>query len=290
MILVVGSTGSVGGRIVRGLLGRGESVRALARPSSNHAPLSQAGAAVVFGDLTDPASLAGACRGVDTVITTATVSKTGTDTIEHVDLEGTARLIDAAREAGARHFIFVSTVGASPDAPHPLFRAKGIAEQRLRESGLAFTILQPSVFMDVWFPMLIEMPAFSGRPVTLVGQSMRRHAFIAEQDVAAFAVAAVFEPAARHATLVIGGPEAVTFRDVVRAYEEASGRAIEVRSVAPGEPIPGVPDAVSGLAAALESFDTVIPMQDLARRYGVTQTSVLDFARARVSAGRAGAR
>jgi uncharacterized protein YbjT (DUF2867 family) len=285
MILVAGATGSVGGRIVHGLLGRGESVRALARQSSKHAPLTEAGATVAFGDLTDPASLADACAGVDTVITTASVSKTGTDAVENVDLQGTSRLVDAARQAGARHFIFVSTVGASPESPHPLFRAKGLVEQRLRESGLAFTILQPSVFMDVWFPVLIEMPAFSGRPVTLVGRSTRRHAFITEQDVAAFAVAATSVPAARNATLVIGGPDAVTFRDVVRAYEEASGRAIAIQSVAPGEPIPGVPEAVSGLAAALESFDTVIPMREMARQYGVIQTSVPDFARARVAAG-----
>jgi uncharacterized protein YbjT (DUF2867 family) len=285
MILVAGATGSVGGRIVHGLLGRGESVRALARQSSNHAPLTEAGATVALGDLTDPASLADACAGVDTVITTASVSKTGTDAIENVDLQGTSRLVDAARQAGARHFIFVSTVGASPESLHPLFRAKGLVEQRLRESGLEFTILQLSVFMDVWFPVLIERPAFSGRPVTLVGQSTRRHAFIAEQDVAAFAVAATSVPAARNATLAIGGPDAVTFRDVVRAYEEASGRAIAIRSVPPGEPIPGVPEAVSGIAAALESFDTVIPMEEMARQYGVTQTSVLDFARARVAAG-----
>jgi NADH dehydrogenase len=132
--------------------------------------------------------------------------------------------------------------------------------------------------------MLVELPLFSGQPVTLVGESRRRHSFIAEQDVAAFAVAALGNPEARNCTLEIGGPEAVTFREVVHAYEAALGRPIEVRSVAPGEPIPGLPEPVWGIAGALESFDNIVPMDELATRYGLSLTSVRSFARARLNA------
>jgi len=157
-------------------------------------------------------------------------------------------------------------------------------EGTLRASRMAHTILQPNGFMDVWFPMLIEGAAASGQPVTLVGQSNRRHAFIAEQDVAAFAAAALFTPAARDSTLVLGGPDAVTLRDVVGAYERALGRPVAIRSVAPGEPIPGVPEPVWALAAALEMFDSPVPMGETSRTYGVRLTSVADFARTRMSA------
>ena len=76
----------------------------------------------------------------------------------------------------------------------------------------------------------------------------------------------------------------MTLRDVVGAYERAAGRPIPIRSVAPGEPIPGVPEPVWGLAAALEMFDSPVPMDEISRTYGVQLTHVADFARARVAA------
>jgi NADH dehydrogenase len=181
------------------------------------------------------------------------------------------------------HFIFVSTMGASPSHPAELFRAKGQAEERLRASGLVHTILRPAPFMDVWFGMFVELPISSGQAVTLIGESRRRHAFIAEQDVAAFAVAATCAPAARNVTIPLGGPEAVTWLDVVRAYESALGIPVATRSVPPGTPLPGLPDAVAGLAWSLETFDTIIPMADTAREFGVTLTTVAAFARSRLA-------
>jgi NADH dehydrogenase len=284
MLLVVGATGSLGTRITKGLLEQGRPVRVLVRPESDHAALAGAGAEVAIGNLKDPASLERACRGVETVITTASASRRGDDSIENVDLRGNVNLIDAASLAGVRHLILTSTLGASESSPVPLFRAKAAAEARLQVSGMTWTVLQPNAFMDVWFGMLIEMPLFSGQPVTLVGESRRRHAFITEQDVAAFAIAAVDQPAARNATLVIGGPEALTLRDVVRAYEDAGAPQRPIRSVAPGEPIPGLPEPIWGLAAWLESFDSPVPMELTARTYGVRLTSAAAFARSRMTA------
>ena len=283
MILVAGGTGSLGGKIAGGLLRGGAAVRVLARPDSAAGALREAGAEIVPGDLKEPASLARACVGVEAVVTTASASKRGDDSPQNVDLSGSRNLVDAAREAGVRHFVFVSTIGASPESQLPLFRAKALAEQALRASGLEFTILQPAPLMDVWFPLLIEAPLLTGQPVTLVGEARGRHSFVAEQDVAAFARAALSHPAARNATIALGGPAALTFREVVRAYEAAAGREVTVRSVAPGDSIPGVPDAVSGIAAALEAFDTVVPMAETAAAFGVTLTSALDFARARLT-------
>ena len=281
--LVVGATGSLGRKIVHGLVEGGETVRALARSTSDYKLLEEAGAQVVIGDLKDPATLDRACQGVDVVVSTANVSKTGDDTVENVDFRGNQNLIDAAEAARVQRFVLISTLGASAESPVPVFRAKGAAEERLREGRMEYTILQPNAFMDVWFGMLIEMPATHGRPVTLVGESRRRHSFVAERDVAAFAIAATRHPDARNATLLIGGPEPLTFLEVVKAYEEAAGRSFPVQSVAPGEPIPGIPEPVWGIAAALETFDSPIPMQETAARYGVSLTNVREFARSRLA-------
>lgn len=283
MILVAGATGSLGSQITIGLRSRNEPVRALVRRGSDASALRSADVEIAHGDLRDTASLQAACRNVNTIISTASATRRSDDTPDNVDDAGTRNLITAARESGARNFVFISTIGASNDSPVPAFRAKGAAEKALRSSGLAWTILQLNALMDVWFGTLIEAPISAGQPVTLVGESLRRHSFLAERDAAAFAIAAVDHPAARDATLVIGGPSPVTFREVVRAYETALGRSIAVRSVPPGAPIPGVPEPVWGIAAALESFDSPIDMHDLARTFAVDLTSAEDFATLRAT-------
>lgn len=280
MILVVGGTGSLGGRVARGLIEDGERVRAMVRPESDYQPLVEAGAELTVGDLKDPTSLARACDGAEIVITTANSARRGgDDSVETVDRLGNRALIDAARDAGVGRFVFVSAIGADPASPVPFLRAKGETEAYLRGSGLDYTIVSPNVFMDAWFTMLVERAMAAGEPVTLVGQATRRHSFVAEADVARFIRAAVRHPAARNATLVVGGPDPLSWRDVVGVYEEATGRSIEVRMIPPGTQIPGLPDVVSQLAAGFDTYDSPIPMDEACATYGVELTSARDFAR-----------
>lgn len=284
MFLISGSTGSLGRQIVQELLTRGHPVRALVRDPSQREALEAAGAEVVIGNLRDPASLDRACQGVDVVISSASATRREDDTVENVDMRGTQNLVDAAHRAGARRFVFVSTNGASPESPVPAFRAKAAAEAHIIASGLEYVILQPEAFMDIWFGMLIEMPMAQGMPITLVGESRQRHSFIAQRDVARFAAAAALAPGAPRDTVILGGPAAVTFREVAEAYAEAAGRPLAIRSVAPGEPIPGLPPVVWGIAAGLESYGSDVPMEATARRFDVRPMGHRDFIRGRVTA------
>ena len=285
MELVAGATGSLGGKITRELLERGGEVRALVRDGSAAAALEASGAEVVIGNLKDPASLRDACRGVDVVISTASATRRSDDTPENVDRQGNIDLIDAAREAGVRRFILVSTLGATEASPVPAFRAKAAAEAHLRESGMEFVILQPDAFMDVWFGMLIEAPIAAGSAVTLIGEAKGRHSFIAEADVARFAAAVARRPEPVHMTLALGGPEAISFRDAALAYARALGRPVPVETVPAGSPLGSLPEIVSVIATAFENDDSVIPMSETSAAFGVTLTSVDDFARQRVTAG-----
>jgi uncharacterized protein YbjT (DUF2867 family) len=218
MNLVVGATGVVGGMIARRLLENGQQVRVLVRRDSPSSQLVQqglatsaeslieAGAQPVHADLRDRASLDAALEGIEAVISTAnSAMRGGEDNSQSVDLEGNRNLIAAAREAGVEHFVFVSLLGADPDHPVPFVRAKAYSEATLRESGMQYTIVVPAAFMEVWPAMVVGMPALQGRPVTLVGEGRRRHSFISNRDVAAFAAAAVGNPAARNEYLAIGG-------------------------------------------------------------------------------------
>jgi uncharacterized protein YbjT (DUF2867 family) len=277
MILIVGATGELGGTVTRKLLSQGRTVRVLARPNSDHESLRKAGAEIVLGDLKDRASLDAACRGIETVITTANSARRGgDDNPQTVDLEGNRRLIDAAKAAGVAQFIFISAMAADANSPVPFLKAKGQAEEYLRASGVPFTIVAPNAFMEVWPVMLVGAPARAGQPVTLVGEGRRRHSFISAADVANFIIAAIGNPHAMGKRLILGGPEPLSFRDTVTIYERALGRSIPVRSVAPGQPIPGVPEAAWGIAAGLEMYDSPIDMTDTARTFGVRLTPLTD--------------
>jgi NADH dehydrogenase len=278
MILVAGATGQLGGFVTRRLLANGEPVRVLVREGSPWQALQAAGAQISLGDLKNRATLDAACAGVDVVITTANSAlRGGADNTQTVDTDGNRNLIDAARSAGARQFIFVSAFGVSIDSPVPLFQAKARTEAYLRSSGLAYTILAADGFMDVWLPMIVLGPVFDGRPVTIVDEGRRKHSFIAVQDVASFAIAAIGHPEAMNRHLPLGGPEAVSWRDVIAIFERRIDREIPVVSLAPGQPLPGLPDIVSGLMAALETYDSVIEMAATAKAFGVRQTSVDQF-------------
>lgn len=284
MILVVGATGNLGRSIARALLAEGRNVRILVRPGSSYRELVDEGAEPVTGDLKEPASLHAACAGVDAVVTTANaVGRGGEDTIESVDLHGNQHLIDAAEAEGVRRFVFTSVLGASTESPASLIRAKGEAEQRLMESAMTWTILQPNLFMDTWLPMVVGGPAFAGQPVTLVGEGRRRHSMVAMRDVASYAVAALKREEGNNQRLLIGGPDAISWRDAVAAFEHELGRELPVRTVRPGEPVPGMPEQVNALFHALETYDSPLDMTAMADTYGVTPTGLKDFVHAFVS-------
>lgn len=292
MILIVGATGIVGGMIARQLLEQGKKVRILVRensPSEQMAPqgmatsaqsLIEAGAKPVYGDLKHEQSIHRAVEGVQTVISSAnSAMRGGEDDVQNVDREGNRRLIEAAADAGVDHFIFISALGASEDSPNDFYRAKAETEWRLRESSMDYTVIAPTVFIEVWPAMVVGMPALQGQPVTLVGEGRRQHSFMSNRDVAAFAVAAVDNPQARNQYLPLGGPEALSWRDVVATYERVLGRDISVNWVAPGDPVPGLPDPMSALLAAQETYDSAVPMEETAAHYGLELTSLEDFAR-----------
>ena len=234
MILVAGATGSLGSQIVTRLRANGEAVRGLVRTTSAPEKVSQlrdSAVDVVVGDLRDPPSLAKACEGVRTVI--STVSMIGTaqpgDSFTDTDAAGTISLIDAAKAAGAGHFIFIS-LDTEQFPPSPLVDGKLAVEAHLRDSGIDYTILQPPPFMEVWLGPMLFGDATSGQ-VKLYGSGNGRVPYMATADVAEVAVRALSSPLAHNATITFGGPEAITQREAVRAFEKAFGKTLTATEV-----------------------------------------------------------
>jgi uncharacterized protein YbjT (DUF2867 family) len=280
MILVVGATGNLGSAVTRMLLAQNQPTRILARSRSNGQPLADAGAQVVLGDLKQRDSLDLACQGVDIVITTAnSAARSGADTVQTVDLVGNRNLIDAAKAAGVRQFIFVSALTADPRSPVPLLQAKGITEAYLRASDIPYTIIAPNGYMEVILGGFVGMPAMMGQPVTIVGGGRRKHSFVSLGDVAAFIIAASGNPGVINQKLLLGGPQPLSFRDAVAIYERVLAHRIPIRSVAPGEPVPGLPEMVAQLLAGLDAYDSPMDMTETAQTFNIPLTPLEVVAR-----------
>jgi NADH dehydrogenase len=235
MVLVIGATGMVGSEVCRLLAARGERVAALARSTSNPGKLEHLrglGATIVRGDLRDRASLAAACRGATAVVVTASSIPfgyvPGENTPFTTDRDGVLDLIDAARAAGVRHVIYTS-FPPSP-AAFPLQDAKRAVEAHLRASGVTYTILQPTYFMEVWLSPAVGFDAANAK-ATLYGTGENPISWISFLDVAQFAAASLENPAARNATLPLGGPAALSPRAVVATFERLGTRRFDVTTV-----------------------------------------------------------
>jgi NADH dehydrogenase len=288
MILIAGATGFLGGEVCRRLAESGESVRGLVRDTSDHATverLQASGVETIVGDVRDRASLDAACRGVRTVVSTVTTTRSRQpgDSIEATDEAGQLALVDAARDAGVERFVYLS-YSANLNDDGPLTHAKRAVEARLRESGMSHTILRPSYFMEVWLSPHLGFD-FANRKARVYGSGERRISFVSLGDVAAFAVHAARTPDVGATVIELGGPDAVSPIEAVRIFEQVGGAPFEVEYVpeeALRQQFAAATDSLQKSFAGLMldyAHGDEIPMKETLRRIPITLTSVRDYAR-----------
>jgi len=294
MTLVVGATGLLGTEICRRLASAGKPFKAMVRATSDPAKkdvLKQLGGGLVEADLKDRASLDRACEGTTAVITTPTaiLSQQPGDTFDTVDLHGQIQLIDAARAAKIGHYIFVSISGnLLKDGDNPLVDAKRAVENYLQQSGLAYSILRPTFFMEIWLSPHLGFD-FANAKATIYGSGQNKTSYISLQNVADFAVESLSNPAARNAVIELGSPEAFSQLEVVRMFEEIIGRtfekqfvseeALRARKAAATNP---VEQTFADLTLAAARGDK-IDMGEIFKHFLIRPRSVRDYAKAVIS-------
>ncbi|MFF9122077.1 NAD(P)H-binding protein [Streptomyces sp. NPDC014889] len=244
MIAVSGATGNVGRALVERLVADGRTVRALSREPERAA--LPAGAEVVRFRADDPADLFAGVTGL----------------FLYVQAAGGA-LLRAAREAGVRHVVLLSSgiVRDGADETHPLHVMHAGAERLIRDSGLAWTFLRPNAF---------AANALQWAPQIRAGNTVRgvfadaRTAPIHEDDIAAVAERALLDPAHEGAVHRLTGPEAVTNAGQAAAIGRALGRDLAYVEIPPQEAGPELyphlpPHLLQGLLKTFESTVGVPP-------------------------------
>ncbi len=222
MILVAGGTGTLGSKVVGLLAGRGARVRVLTR---DHSRARNLGVRVetVEGDVRSAATLRQAADGAQTVIS-AIQGFAGTPKASpaSIDRDGNRNLIRAAMEAGTEHLILVSVRDASPSHPMDLMRMKYAAEQELKDSGLAWTIIRPSPYMETWCEV-VGRPLLEQGKTMVFGRGANPINWVSAWDVARFVDLAAADPALRGRTIEVGGPENLTMTEFALLFQHETG-------------------------------------------------------------------
>jgi uncharacterized protein YbjT (DUF2867 family) len=239
VIVVFGATGTIGSEVVAGLVTAGEPVRAFARN-----PTALDGVQAVRGDLDDPASVLAALEGADR----AFVLTTGPRAPVH-----DATVAEAARRAGTRHLVKLSTVAAAPPLTNSYAAAAAKGEQAVATSGAEWTVIRAAAFMSNVRQWLWSAES-EGVVYAPFGTIPR--AVVDPRDVAAVSVCALTSPAHRGRTYTVTGPEALTAPEQVSRLAARLGRPL--RHVdAPPEQVRAAmvaagmdPDHVDGLLAS----------------------------------------
>lgn len=294
MYLIVGATGSLGGRVARALLERGEPVRALVRAESplrragrftDPEELTSLGAELVSGDLTRPESLAPHLSGVKSVLMTASGTKRmPPDTLEAVDHQGAAALAKAAKAAGVEHFVYVSAKGTGPHAPEFL-RPKWLGESAIREGGPPATFVRPAQYMQDWIGFVLGAQLQGGTKVQLIGQADPAKSFVDEGDVAALLTALLLEgPPTGGDTvrLIEFATASASHGEVVKRMAALSGIPLSVERIDVGQTITTVPEPLAGAVAELLTITAGMPADSevtpaVSERYGLKARSIDDF-------------
>ncbi len=226
MIFITGASGFVGGHLVDYLITKGHRVRCLARSDSSKKSLSAKGAEVISGDVTQAETLNNILNPNDFVVhLVGIIEEKGTATFESVHREGTSNLVTEAKRAGVSHFFYQSALGADRNSWSGYLKTKAEAEEIVRQSGLRHTIFRPSLIIGPWdgfTKKLMDMLKLSP-VVPIPGEGRAKFQPVYIKDWLACIGKVIEDPGSYGSTYEIGGPEHLSYREIVEKLSTAMG-------------------------------------------------------------------
>ena len=235
-ILVTGASGFVGSHAVPTLIGAGHRIVALARtPTAGELVIERLPAGkrqaveVRIGDITRPETLGPALAGVDAVLHLVSIPRdfNGGADLRLVNTEGTRALLVAMTSAGVRRLVHMGAMGVEDDPALHYASSKAKAEALVRDSGLDWTILKPSLQFgegDGFFNIVAGLVRLSPGIVPVPGNGKSRFQPIHVGDVAEVIVRSLADPTTVQGVFDLGGPRYWTYREITREVVSALGK------------------------------------------------------------------
>lgn len=257
MIFVTGGTGFVGQALIRHLVEAGRPVRTLIRPSPRSPNLPRGVSVdVAVSAITDERGLRAAMVGVDTIYHLASAEWIGTRaSLLETDIQGTQAVVRAASDAGVKRIFYISHLGADRASAYPVLKAKAIAEEFIRRSGLDFTILRSAIIFGPndglttgLARIMHAVPFFFLMPGD--GSTLLQPIWI--EDLVTCLVWALEDSETANRTIEVGGPEYLAFDQVVQLVMQT----LDIRRTV----INMRPPYLRGLTVLFESFFPRLPV------------------------------
>ena len=225
-VLVTGATGFVGRHVVKALVERGHAVRAAGRSRGREGVVAGVNVELAYADVSEASSWQAAMQGVDAVVhLVAIIRERRGMTFDGVNRQGAANVAAAAKAAGVKAFVHLSAVGAQDNPSYPYLRSKWQGEQALAQSGVAHTILRSSLVFGPGDEFINTLAGLvKGFPVAPVpGNGQARFQPIHVEDVARCLAETLERHDLRGKTVEIGGPEQLTYDQIVEAIARTYG-------------------------------------------------------------------
>ncbi|HEV7236378.1 MAG TPA: NAD(P)H-binding protein, partial [Ktedonobacteraceae bacterium] len=293
MILITGATGYIGRHLVSRLVEQGERPRCLVRDTKRAANVLPADKVeLIQGDTTQPASLKAALNGVETVVHAAFITadrkQSAGNSYAETNVQGTSYLVKAAKEAGVKRIVEISGLGTRPDKLGSYMQGRFLAEKMVKDSGLDWTIIQPSVLFGKGAPFIKGLADLirSAPVVPLIGGGSILFQPIYVEDVVTIILKVLADPTGTNKkTYVIGGPAYYSFTQVIDVLLHVMHKS-RIKAPAP-IPLVGIGAAVmeallpkpplTKAAMTLFTFNNTTDLQSVERDFGFTPTSFTEY-------------
>ena len=231
--LITGATGNIGSEVCKQLSAKGVPFKAMVRFANDADPLkSLPNCEIVTGDFDDPESIAKVLKGTDQVF----LLTNSTEKAEKQQLD----FVAAAKQAGVKHIVKQSQWAADEHSPVRFLRYHAIVEQKIKDSGLAYTFLRPNLFMQglLGFKKTIVE---QGKFFAAVGDA--KISAVDTRDLAAVAVAALTEDGHEDKIYNLTGPVAITHQEMAKQIANATGHSVTFIDVSPASMLQALSDA-----------------------------------------------